>query len=96
MFAYRPGLLLQGPIGEMIFAVIAAVVGVLFLSWGLAGYALRSTNVSQRLLFLAAGIAFITLDLKMVVVGVILGAIALGWQIRTLRLERVAIKVPSK
>lgn len=96
MFVYRPALLLQGSTGEIIFAVIAALVGVLFLSWGLAGYALRSTNVSQRLLFLAAGIAFITLELKMVVVGVILGALALGWQIRTLRLERAAIKVPSK
>ena len=92
MFVYNPALLLQDSLVTIILTAIGAAVGVCFLSWGIGGYFLRSTNWLQRLLFLAGGLAFITLDLKIVIVGLALGAIVIVWQVKTVRRERAVNK----
>jgi len=88
MFVYNPALILQGSPGEIALALVASLVGIAFLAWGIGGYFLRRENLPQQLLLLAAGIAFITMEPKMVSVGLVLGAIVTGWQVRTLLRER--------
>ena len=88
MFVYKPALLLQGSVGEIILAVITSLVGVALISWGIGGYFLRRENLPQQLLFMAAGIMFATMEPKMVIVALVLGAIVIGWQVGTLLRER--------
>ena len=93
MFVFNPALLLQGSVLSIAVTAVAALAGVSLFSWGIGGYFLRSTNRLQRLLLLAGGIMFMTLDLKMALVGLALGGIAMGWQVRTARRERAADKL---
>jgi TRAP transporter 4TM/12TM fusion protein len=92
MFVYNPALLLQGSPIEIVLAAVTALVGVSLFSLGIGGHFLRSTNWPQRLLFLAGGAMFMTLNLQMVLIGLALGIIAIGWQIRAVRRERAAEK----
>jgi len=55
LFIYSPSLLLIGPIGKIIIAVTAGVIGVTILSIGLEGFLLKPITVLERLLFIVGG-----------------------------------------
>jgi len=95
MFVYNPALLLQGSAGEIAVAAVTSLVGTALLAWGIAGYFIRQENRLQQVLLFAAGLSFITLDVKFVVLGLALGAIAIGWQMRGVLGERAGPKMPS-
>ncbi|MDO8569042.1 MAG: TRAP transporter fused permease subunit [Dehalococcoidales bacterium] len=59
-FALNPSLLLQGNAGEVIFAVVTAIIGVIALATALSNYSwFGKINVAERLLFALGGIALI-------------------------------------
>lgn len=59
VFAYHPALLLKGSAGEILLAVATAVVGVVFLGMGCAGYLFRPLSVAKRLAIGLAGFLLI-------------------------------------
>jgi TRAP-type uncharacterized transport system fused permease subunit len=95
MFVYNPALLLQGTVGDIILSIAVSLLGIALLSWGLAGFFLRKENIWQRLLFLAGGISFVTMDMKLVAAGLVLGILAAGWQARTVFRERAERRLSS-
>jgi TRAP transporter 4TM/12TM fusion protein len=56
IFAYKPALLLQGSIIEVIEAVLFAIVGVYILARGLEGYVFRPLGPINRILLIIGGI----------------------------------------
>lgn len=59
-FCYSVGLLLHGPIGGIILAVIPTTLGIFALSVGLAGYLFTRLNPLKRLIFIAGGLLLMT------------------------------------
>ena len=95
MFVYNPALILQGSVIDIIIAVVTSLVGVALIAWGIGGHFLRKENLPQQLLLLTAGILFITMQIQMVIIGLILGMIVTIWQLRTVFKERaLPIKPP--
>ncbi|HSQ11362.1 MAG TPA: TRAP transporter large permease subunit, partial [Candidatus Deferrimicrobium sp.] len=56
VFALHPALILKGPLGEIIFAVVACAIGTFLLAVGCAGYLYRLLNWPKRALFCLAGL----------------------------------------
>jgi TRAP-type uncharacterized transport system fused permease subunit len=56
VFALHPALILKGPLGEIIFAVVASAIGTFLLAVGCAGYLFRSLDWLKRALFCLAGL----------------------------------------
>lgn len=79
-FVLNDGLLLQGGIGHIVLAVGTAVVGSVFLSCGICGYALWLLNPVQRVLFAISGLLFIAPGIYLPLAGlaIVLTATVLG------------------
>ncbi len=56
IFAYKPALLLQGSIVELIEAIFFAIIGVYVLARGLEGYLFRPLGVVNRIVLIIGGI----------------------------------------
>jgi TRAP-type uncharacterized transport system fused permease subunit len=62
MFILHPsgvGILLQGPILNIIITIITALLGVLALAGGVDSWFLKKANVPERLMLIVAGVALI-------------------------------------
>jgi TRAP transporter 4TM/12TM fusion protein len=62
MFTLHPtgvGILLQGPIRDIIITTITALLGVLALAGGVDSWFLKKANVPERLMLIVAGVALI-------------------------------------
>ncbi|MFH0914336.1 MAG: TRAP transporter fused permease subunit [Chloroflexota bacterium] len=91
MLVYNPALMLKGTLPEILQAVLLALIGVVLLSWGLGGYALKRTSPWQRVFLLIAGIVFMTMDIRLALGGIVLGATTIIWQMRDKLRERRAV-----
>jgi TRAP transporter 4TM/12TM fusion protein len=56
IFAYKPALLLQGSIVEVVEAILFAVIGVYILARALEGYLFRPLGILQRILLIIGGV----------------------------------------
>lgn len=88
MFAFQPGLLMIGEAGPIIYAVIAAIIAVVLLSFAVEGYALVETNVVQRVLLFGGGGCLMVPNVMVNIVGLAMGTIAILWQVRDKRMKR--------
>jgi TRAP transporter 4TM/12TM fusion protein len=98
VFAYHPALLMRAPVPDVVLATVTAVIGVVLLGIGCAGYLFRPLGWMRRALLAAAGVALIpplsdTVWLATNVAGLALGALVvlLEWLARpepAPRLER--------
>ena len=61
VFALHPALLLRGPAGEILVALVASTVGVICLGVGCAGYLFRPLGWGKRGVTLAVGLLFLAL-----------------------------------
>lgn len=69
VFILEPALLLQGSVTELLTALVTLILGMVGVSAGLAGYFFGSTNVIERLLLVASGIALVYPSLWISVAG---------------------------
>ena len=72
-FVFNPGLLLQGELIDMVFAIITAVFGAAFFAMGIRGYAFLALNRTQRLTIFAAACLAIAPGLFIPFAGLVLG-----------------------
>jgi TRAP transporter 4TM/12TM fusion protein len=59
VFVYHPALLFKGTIVEIGSAIITAIIGVIFLSVGVAGYLFQWLGWTKRILMIVAGLLLI-------------------------------------
>lgn len=59
IFAFDNSLLLSGPIGQIILAVVTAGLGCVVLSMAVSGWMVRNLNIPTRLVLLVAGVMLI-------------------------------------
>ena len=88
MFTVHPdgvGLLLKGPLANIILTNLTALIGVGALAAGMSGWLLRKTNWIERPLLLAAGLILVYPDPATDILGIILIAGVALWQWRTKR-----------
>jgi TRAP-type uncharacterized transport system fused permease subunit len=83
---YRPGLLWQGTVPEIISATAASVIAVYALSVGFEGYFLTSLKWIERILWIAGGFLLFVPGLSTDVLGMIL--ILTGALIQRIRQRR--------
>jgi TRAP transporter 4TM/12TM fusion protein len=48
LFVYNPGVLLQGSVGEVVLALLTALIGIYLLVWGLEGWMLARIKTWER------------------------------------------------
>lgn len=85
VFAFHPALLLKGTPGEIFVAASTAVIGVIFLAIGCAGYLFRAQGPGKRALISLAGLLLIPppssgIWLTANVLGLGLGALLVLWE----------------
>ncbi len=79
LFVASPSLLLKGSFAGILFAVTAAVAGILLTSMGVVGYCTRNLGALHRAVFIVAGLAMLAsipaepMRPLLVVVGAVLG-----------------------
>ena len=80
IFALDNSLLLIGPVGGIVFAVVTAFLGCIILSMAVSGWMLQKLNVVTRLLLLAAGVMLINSAIFWLnIVGAVLAAAVIVW-----------------
>ena len=85
-FVYNPALLLKGTLGEIILAVITCTIGVVALSAGMVGYALKETGWTGRISFIVGGsILFIFTSWVGILIGIAFIIAPLPWQIAEMK-----------
>ncbi len=86
MFTVHPdgvGLLLKGPLTNIIITNLTALIGVGALAAGMSGWLIRKTTWVERPLLLAAGLVLVYPSPAADIVGIILVAAVAFWQWRT-------------
>ncbi len=83
MFVYNGVLLANGTVGQIIFVVITAMIGVTALVSGVQNYLLRGLNIIERLLLIAGGLTLIKPGTLTDTVGLLLIAAVVVYQIFT-------------
>jgi TRAP transporter 4TM/12TM fusion protein len=82
MFVYGPALLMIGEWHRVALAVMTAVVGVTFLAASITAYFIKPANWLTRLLFFAAAMTLINAGLVTDIVGGLIGAAAILFNIK--------------
>jgi TRAP-type uncharacterized transport system fused permease subunit len=59
IFVFHPALLMKGPLGEIVLALVSAAIGVYLMSIGLAGFLFRRVGWMARALATVAGLMLI-------------------------------------
>ena len=88
LFVYSPSLLLTGPIGHIIIALIAGIIGVMILSIGLEGFFLKRITLMERSLFILGGFLALMpvhISWEIMSVGIMLSVLAALWHIKSAR-----------
>jgi len=89
-FVYSPALLLKGTLGEIIPPVVTCIIGIIALSAGMIGYALKEAGWIVRISFIVGGlILFIFTTWKPIIIGVAFIVVPLLWQIGEMRGFRI-------
>jgi TRAP-type uncharacterized transport system fused permease subunit len=82
VFLYVPGLAFIGSAGEILLAIVAALLAVTVFAFAIEGYFLSKIKWFERILCLAAAVAFLTHTWSSRGVGLVLLALFLGFQLR--------------
>lgn len=90
LFAYGPGLLLIGSLGEIAICVITAIVGILLLSVSLTGWAWGRLHIVSRALFFLASMLLMIQGGTTDFIGVLLLAAGVVCHVLDLRRSEVA------
>jgi TRAP-type uncharacterized transport system fused permease subunit len=78
---YRPGLLIVGNPGEILYATVVSFAGIVLVSGGFGGYLLGSRNVIERIGLVVAGLLLVWPPFIADILGVALGiAILMPWR----------------
>ena len=94
MFTVHPdgvGLLLKGPLTNIIITNLTALIGVGALAAGMSGWLIRKTTWFERPLLLAAGLVLVYPSPAADIIGIILVAAVAFWQWRTKNQDSGAI-----
>jgi TRAP transporter 4TM/12TM fusion protein len=101
MFAFQPALILVGSVGEIVLAVATAVVGVVLVAIGCAGYLFRPLGWGKRAWVCVAGIALFLPPVAGLpqfvpdLVGLGLGVLFVLWERASARRAPAAVIVPA-
>ncbi|KIL37359.1 TRAP transporter [Cohnella kolymensis] len=76
-FVYSQGLLLQGDIYEISWAVVTAIIGVLLVACGTQGFSFAPMNMLQRAAVIVAGCMIIAPGILMPAIGAVIAIIVL-------------------
>lgn len=79
MFAYNPALLLVGAIGDVVWACVTSIIGVIALSGATIGFFFKGMTPIERILLGGAGIALIFPGLASDYIGIPLAVVMLAW-----------------
>jgi TRAP-type uncharacterized transport system fused permease subunit len=85
LFVYHPGLILQGPVEDMVMMIPSTALAVIALSGFVGNYLRRACAVWERFALLAAGILLITPGWVTDLMGLALLAGVYLWQRKTAR-----------
>jgi TRAP-type uncharacterized transport system fused permease subunit len=92
MFVLTPegiGLLLEGSLGNMIWTLVTALVGIAGIAGGASTWLLRRTTVWERIALVAGGLLLVYSNIIFDAVGIVLVGIVVIWQ--KLTLNRMAV-----
>jgi TRAP transporter 4TM/12TM fusion protein len=95
MIIYEPALLMIGTWPQIIGAFATASCGILLFASGLHGYFITGANVWQRVLLIAGGLLLIDPGLITDIVGAVIAAVVIFWQLLTRR-QVAQQKVPAQ
>ncbi|MBR1919403.1 MAG: TRAP transporter fused permease subunit [Spirochaetales bacterium] len=74
-FCYNPALILSGPIVNIIFAIVTAIVGVVFIDIAITGYFRRDVSMLTRVVLIAAGAMMVLPSYIFSVMGLAVGVL---------------------
>ena len=77
-FVYGPELLMNGAPSEILFSLVTAISGLIFIAAAVEGYLTEPLSVIIRLIMAAGGLALVAPNIVAAAIGVPLVAIALG------------------
>ena len=92
MFVLTPegiGLLLEGPVGNMIWTFVTALIGVAGIAGGASTWFFRRTALWERFFLIIGGLLLVYSSIIFDVIGIVLVGIVVVWQ--KISLRRVAI-----
>jgi TRAP transporter 4TM/12TM fusion protein len=95
MIIYEPALLMIGTWPQIIGAFATASCGILLFASGLHGYFITAANGWQRVLLIAGGLLLIDPGLITDIVGAVIAAVVIFWQLLTRR-QVAQQKVPAQ
>lgn len=101
IFAFHPALLFKGTIEEIIMAALTALVGVIFLGIGVAGYLFRPLGWGKRTMMSLAGLLLIPSPsspywLAANVIGLALGLAVVFWEWNRSAMRDVPLRAASR
>ena len=70
MFVFSPALLLKGSVGEIIFAILTALIGIYELSAGVSGYLFGNLNPMMRIILILGGGCLIMFGVVTDIIGI--------------------------
>ena len=86
-FIYNPGLLLDGSLCQITFAIVSSLIGIVAIAAGLEGFLIRPAGWLQRTLFLVGAIMIFSPNWKVRVLGAGMTAIPFFVQLKGNRLS---------
>ena len=95
MFVLSPdgiGLLLEGPVGNMVWTFITAMIGIVGIAGGASGWLFRRTALWERATLVAGGLLLVYSNIMLDALGIALIAVVVIWQRVTLKRAAMAIE----
>lgn len=89
IWIYSPALIAQGSLGEILWAVVTATVGIIALACAVQGFMLKTTNILQRVLLFVAAFGLIKPGLITDTIGITVLILVYLWQ----RYQRSSVNV---
>jgi TRAP-type uncharacterized transport system fused permease subunit len=88
MFVLTPegmGLLLEGPLLNMVWSFITAMIGVAAIAGGASTWFFRRTTLWERIVLIVAGFLMVYSSVYLDLIGMVLIGLVVVWQKLTLR-----------
>jgi TRAP transporter 4TM/12TM fusion protein len=91
IFAYKPALLLQGSIVEIVEAIVFAAVGVYFLARALEGYLFRPLGPVQRIVLAIGGVVIMVPGYAFDLIGILISIPIILYEWKQAKSERLSL-----
>jgi TRAP transporter 4TM/12TM fusion protein len=89
IFVLNPGLLMQNTIDVVLIKFLFAIIAVAFISFGISNYFFGKLNTIKRFLFILGGLLIISLNYRIVILGILLSATAVILQVIRMRKNKI-------